>query len=191
MTCAVRCPKCNLERQVHRTVVSRIKHGRMSGLCHPCSLNAHRRPNVADRFLALVEEQDGCWPWLGHKDVEGYGRITVNGKRLGAARLSYERFVGPIPKGLHVLHSCDNPGCVNPDHLRIGTHADNMRDIRERRRNPGARRTHCKHGHEFTEANTYRRLDGTRDCRACVRERARRYIQRKRDASSPATPPPT
>ena len=58
----------------------------------------------------------------------GYGRITFNGRREPAHRVAYKLYVGEIPEGMHILHSCDEPGCVNPDHLRAGTHQDNMND---------------------------------------------------------------
>ena len=67
--------------------------------------------------------------WTGTRFASGYGRITQNGKRARAHRVAFELFVGPIPSGMHVLHRCDNPPCVNPSHLFIGTHLDNMRDM--------------------------------------------------------------
>lgn len=86
-------------------------------------------------FWAHVERGDGCWRWTGFVDAKGYGRIQVKrADRVGRAsegayRVSWALKNGPIPNGLHILHSCDNPICVNPDHLRVGTHAENMMDI--------------------------------------------------------------
>ena len=74
----------------------------------------------------------GCWEWFGSVDKDGYGRMR--GTAYGVAwskkahRASYEEFVGPIPEGLHILHHCDNPCCINPEHLYAGTPADNGRD---------------------------------------------------------------
>ena len=69
-----------------------------------------------------------CWYWLPAKDAKGYGRIWIDGKLEHAHRFLFRFFLGSIPPGLLVCHSCDNPTCVNPDHLWIGTCKDNIRD---------------------------------------------------------------
>lgn len=69
-----------------------------------------------------------CWHWRGPTNQFGYGRFTVRNRLQVAHRLSYEAFVGPIPDGMSVLHKCDNPSCVNPEHLWLGTYSDNRRD---------------------------------------------------------------
>lgn len=69
-----------------------------------------------------------CWHFCGARNEFGYGRMTFNGRLQVAHRLSYQAFVGPIPDGLSVLHRCDNPSCINPDHLWLGTYSDNRRD---------------------------------------------------------------
>ena len=85
-------------------------------------------------FLSRVspEPNSGCWLWTGAQR-KGYGYMKVNGKNKQATHVAWELFVGPIPKrddyfGTCVLHKCDNPPCVNPDHLCLGSHQDNMRD---------------------------------------------------------------
>lgn len=77
----------------------------------------------------------GCWEILGGKKSGGYGVIQYQGQSVAAHRLSYETWVGPIPEGLLIRHKCDNPPCINPDHLEPGTDADNSRDMVERGRN--------------------------------------------------------
>lgn len=86
-------------------------------------------PTVEERFLSKVEKGEICWEWIGANDGRGYGQLYVGGKLIRAHRLSFMLYVGKIPKGLHILHKCDNPSCVNPDHLFIGTHRDNMQDM--------------------------------------------------------------
>jgi len=73
-------------------------------------------------------EESGCWHWNGTIHPKGYGYVSIDGKSLRCNRVSYEFFNGPIPPGLCVLHSCDNRRCVNPNHLRLGTDADNGKE---------------------------------------------------------------
>jgi hypothetical protein len=75
--------------------------------------------------------------------------------------------VGPIPDGMLVLHTCDNPPCVNPDHLYLGTWKDNMQDRIKRGRNPKLNMTHCKNGHEYSKENLRYNCRGERCCKAC------------------------
>jgi predicted XRE-type DNA-binding protein len=85
---------------------------------------------IVSRFLDKIEidDQTGCWNWTAGKWGKGYGQFSVSGRPMSAHRFSYQHFVGEIPDGLDVLHSCDNPGCVNPEHLWLGTNEDNIAD---------------------------------------------------------------
>jgi hypothetical protein len=135
------------------------------------------KKTLAERFWAKVDVRgpDECWPWTGTCKPYGYGQLIFAGKTLYAHRISWELHHGPIPAGLCVCHHCDNPPCVNPSCLFLGTNADNARDMVAKGRGFSRMRgiTHCKHGHEFTPENTYHVKDGSRSCRTCSREQTR------------------
>lgn len=89
---------------------------------------------MEERFIEKIHFTTECWYWTAYKDRQGYGRFTLGGWSQRAHRVSYELFVGPIPDGLEVLHKCDNPSCVNPGHLEVGTNLLNMQQKAERGR---------------------------------------------------------
>lgn len=89
---------------------------------------------LKERFFLYVEQGEACWTWIGATDRYGRGRFRNPGGTCVAPRLAWEFENGPVPEGLRVLHSCDNPNCVNPDHLWIGTQRDNLDDMRKKNR---------------------------------------------------------
>lgn len=134
--------------------------------------------DVRERLMSRVETRaSGCWEFVGPRFSQGYGKFNYDGDQL-AHRVSYRLFKAEFEKELCVLHRCDNPPCVNPLHLFLGTRDLNNKDRaakgRNNHRNEG--KTHCKRGHEFTEANTYVRRSGARLCRKC---NLQRYYDRK------------
>jgi hypothetical protein len=131
---------------------------------------------VNERFMKFVspEPNSGCWLWTGCLNSKGYGRFSFGGVVQNAHRVAYQLFRGSIPESLHIDHLCRVRCCVNPDHLEPVTPLDNTR--RGDAGKWGKAKRNCPSGHEYTPANTYRRKDGWRECRACwsVRRAAKR-----------------
>ena len=90
---------------------------------------------VEERFWSKVNKGPGCWEWQAATDQDGYGRLTVQRINLRVHTLSYIMKYGPIEKEICVLHHCDNPPCVNPEHLFLGTKKDNKHDSMKKGRN--------------------------------------------------------
>lgn len=100
----------------------------------------------------IVDKETGCWEWQGYKNEDGYGRASYGGKLELAHRMTYTMFKGNIPKGMCILHKCDNPGCCNPEHLFVGTRSDNMQDMLAKGRGSKRQVFGEEHSHtSFTE----------------------------------------
>jgi hypothetical protein len=128
------------------------------------SIKSHA--SVEDRFWRQVRKTNNCWFWTGSPNGKGYGSINLGGRNKNtvfAHRFSYEIHKGPIPEGLVVMHSCDNPACVNPDHLSVGTHKDNTQDMVRKGRARGGS------------------LKGEANCKALLTEEKVRYIRGSKD----------
>ena len=113
-------------------------------LCRPCyckmssakRLNEFPKLGPADVFFGRIKKTESCWLWCGTTNYYGYGVLLMPGEKpVRAHRYSYELHKGKIPESMVILHSCDNPLCVNPDHLSVGTRLDNNRDAVKKRRN--------------------------------------------------------
>jgi hypothetical protein len=136
----------------------------------------------AFRFFSKVEigASDECWPWKSSKGERGYGRFWMDGRYRPAAQVAWELHnAQPFPGGKEACHSCDTPGCVNPWHIFVGTHQENMLDHANKGLHHEARREFCANGHEFTPENT-RMYGSTRRCRTCQRAFDASYRERKR-----------
>lgn len=141
-----------------------------------------------DRFLAKVPTlpDDVCWEWGGSpRNDAGYGSFYAEGRVWVAHRwlLGYLRGRHLMWPGEVGIHSCDNKSCVNPSHLRVGTHSENTREAIERSGHPAAgqiSRTHCQRGHELTPENTHWYKGTQRYCRTCKRDDSRESMCRQR-----------
>lgn len=154
------------------------------------------QPEFASRIRKL---DDGCWEWTGWRDRDGYGSFwdkTLK-RTLRAHRVACEAKHGPISKGLFACHTCDNPWCVNPDHLFIATNQENQLDSVAKGRRAHLMREsrltgHCSRGHERTEANTgwSTTRSGRRQafCRICAREQCREAYRAKHPLNEDSRP---
>lgn len=146
------------------------------------------------REVGWTVTESNCWEWKGKRNDNNYGLFTATRhgyKNARAHRATYECFVESLPDDVLLRHTCDNPPCVNPDHLIPGTHLDNSRDMVERRRHWAHDRTECRKGHDLTQPGAVKVIarPGGRtenNCAECERDRKARYEQRKRDAQEAA-----
>lgn len=146
---------------------------------------------IAPKLWARVDKTDACWEVRrGEIDRKGYGIIYHRGSRHLTHRVSYMLAHGPFAAEMCVCHRCDNPPCVRPDHLFLGTREDNIRDMVKKGRHrweAGVKAASklpptCRMGHEFTPENTEWRGDRGRRCRVCLRAKWRRQSARVRVA---------
>jgi hypothetical protein len=125
------CKPCKVERRRERDAEARRRRG------VPQRSFVSYEEEVQTKFLDRIEKtESGCWLWLGSKSCEGYGQVTIQGETIGTHRFSYLYFKGEDSGDLLICHECDNPPCVNPKHLWLGTNSDNMQDMLAKGRAP-------------------------------------------------------
>lgn len=176
----VKCAHCGTGFLVRQRTLDR-GHGKFCS--NICGRKARAMP-IGVRFWRHVVKTADCWNWIGAKNKQGYGHFTIRARPgLTCEHTSAHRFVwslerGEIPPGLCVLHRCDNPSCVRPDHLFLGTVNDNNQDAKVKSRHYQLR-SFCRRGHPMVEGNIGRHC-GQRRCLACHRiQEADRQRRRK------------
>jgi len=122
-------------------------------------MTASRKKKIAREWtpvfgLRVTPQENGCWYFNGATSTFGYGSIRFKGKSTPAHRVSWIIANGKVPKGKWVLHKCDNPPCINWEHLELGDAKKNMLDCVKRGRHNQATKKKCRHGHPFSKENT-------------------------------------
>jgi hypothetical protein len=151
-------------------------------------MNNGVRPNFSDAEISAIkrklddfsipEPNSGCWLWTKATKQGGYGQVWFNEEKYLAHRLSYFVYKGDIDKNKELDHLCRTHCCINPDHLEEVIHQTNMdRRVWEAPKNY---KTHCPHGHEYTEENSIFPGGGLRRCRECARIRVRAAYRKKK-----------
>jgi hypothetical protein len=143
---------------------------------------------VTPEFVAHFESKvvcddgmlNGCHIWISTKNNKRYGVVQNNGKSVIASRASYAIYKGEIPHGMQVCHRCDNPPCVNPAHLFLGTGSDNMKDAVAKGRQANVAKTHCPQGHEYAGVGRLDAKSNSRACQICNLNAVRKYQEKKR-----------
>jgi len=143
--------------------------------------NRGSRPHALDHLQdCIVVDENSCWIWQRCRNRLGYGQVSVPGRRTrqNAHRAVYEHLCGPIAEGFELDHLCRVPSCVNPDHMEVVTHAENMARAPWTAIQFQTAKSACPAGHLYTAENTYLNPKGSRECRVCRALRRNRSARR-------------
>jgi len=151
-------------------------------------VNGKSKLSIEERFWSKVNKTNTCWIWTGASD-KGYGRLKINGKSIGAHRISYELHKGIIPEGLQIDHLCRNRICVNYDHLEAVTLRENIQ--RGLSGSNMRNKTHCSQGHPYVGNNLYIQHVSfgngiRRKCRTCISIQKKEYYYVKSKGIPPS-----
>lgn len=119
-----------------------------------------------NRLWGRVVKGPGCWV-NPNTSYPGYPKMSIRGRQWVASRVAWSIVNGPIPNGMIVCHHCDNPKCIRPEHLFLGTEKDNAQDKIRKKRDAESRKTHCPKGHPYSGENLYTDPNGHRECKSC------------------------
>lgn len=122
-----------------------------------------------------------CWIWTGYICNKGYGWLNRGGFHGGAHRYFYMKLIGPIPEDHEVDHRCERRACVNPEHLEVVSHLDNVQ--RGYRNHASLKKKRCPRGHAYAGKHLYIAKDGSRKCMTCIKDRVRRVRKERKNAT--------
>ena len=131
---------------------------------------------LRDSFMRKVRVVGDCWEWTGSFGTTGYGQVKIDPGKvrpIGSHRAAWRLYRGDIPDGMFVCHHCDNRKCVRPSHLFLGDQKANIQDMLSKNRHNNSKKTHCPHGHPYSEANTQWLHGKWRYCVTCQVQRVR------------------